>query len=97
MPEIGERGACKECRHANLTTGDFQGGMVACPWLGGMRGASVCDITYADTGKFVFESYNKEEKNCTWGSAGGPFRALPKGYENKQVVPYEEGEGNGKG
>jgi hypothetical protein len=82
----GEKGKCVKCRHANHGTMDANGGLWACPWLGGMRSNKSCEITYKD-GKYVFEPYNG--KNCTWGSGDPVFRAVPAGYEGKQVFQEE--------
>ena len=78
----GKKGKCLECRHANQGTGDAREGLIACPWLGGLRYGSSCEIIFKDTGKYVFEAF--DGKNCTW--------PVPKGYEKREIVMEEKDE-----
>lgn len=78
------RGTCLECRHANQGTMDAEDGFWACPWLGQTSPNSSCRIRYKGTDQFVFEPY--DGTNCTWGSVDPTFRAVPKGYDDREVI-----------
>ena len=82
-----KRGTCGTCRHANHGTMDAQDGFWACPWLGATRPDFPCRIKYEDTGEYVYEVFNGT--NCTWGTGHPIFRAVPKGYEDRAVIPAE--------
>lgn len=59
---------CRECRHANHETRDYNGGFVACKFSGGLRYNATCDMTMK-TSKgiyYLYEPYNNS--NCTWFS-----------------------------
>lgn len=85
MAKAGEKGLCRNCRYANHGTGDSREGFWACPWLGGLRYSSSCEIVYKKTGKYVFEPF--DGKNCTWPGA--------EGQEGQEIV-MEEKDGAGR-
>lgn len=76
-------GRCQDCRHANQGTEDTAMGLLACPWLGGMRAGKTCEIKFDDTGHWVFEAF--DGKNCTWASGNPLYRSIPRGYETRSV------------
>jgi hypothetical protein len=85
-PEAGSMTTqpCGSCRHANQETDDAAEGLWACPWIGAVDQAGACRVRYVDGGAPAFEPY--DGRNGTWGSAGGPYRAVPAGYERRSVV-----------
>lgn len=81
----GERGTCKECRHANQGTMDTEDGFWACPWVGSVDPHGHCQIKYKETGRYVFEPF--DGANCTWGTGDSDWRTAPLGYADKEIIP----------
>ncbi|MBI2867818.1 MAG: hypothetical protein HYX97_05740 [Chloroflexi bacterium] len=76
-------GRCQDCRHANQGTEDAARGLLACPWLGGLRAGKICEITFEDTGQWAFEPF--DGTNFTWATGDPVYRSVPKGYERRAV------------
>lgn len=59
---------CRDCRHANHGTYDYEEKFVACKFSGGLRYSKTCDqmISTARGTYYLYEAF--DNTNCTWFS-----------------------------